>query len=927
MLGTNEDQLLNLPVRRNFLDPARFQSPQVTDRPGMRWWWQSQVSPSELVRELRSIAEAGFGEVEIAFSQGFWADEAQRHALSAVLAEADKLGIGVAMTLGAEWPVRTPNTTTGTKHAAQELQYGVTRLGDSQAVVPIPPTFDDPHCSRASRLLAVTAARVVSWGDPPSIVPGNEHYGPKRIILPPEQSTVLDTSSLVDITPQVTGNTIEWLPRPGDWVLFAFWIRDSEQGATSFLDKDAASAATEYLDEHQIGAENFPMLRRVGTELFEDSLELNADSLFWSPSLPDRFLERHGYAITPYLPVLFAHGMCRYWVPNEEPTPDYELNDLQGARIRSDYYRLISDLYITDHLLLFQRWATTHGLRHKAQVAYGQNLEPVRTNREFVRHGGRAEGESLNSGDRAPLSKDHPNWRYALDWQRALVGGAHQGGTNRISTELGAQFGAAYALTLGDLKQMLDKEWAAGITKPFVHGFGTQEPDAPWPTQSRFQDYVSDTWNDVFYPEWKHWRPLTDYWARGTAVLETGVPRTDVAIYRDGFLTTAARGFGDVDFTAPGLLADTEALERSGYSVQYLDPIGLSEASAVGNGTLFPDGPAYQGLVVEERAITPEAAEAIHKAAARGLCVVFVGESPTEDSGFGGNAKRSERVKAAVNRALELPTVTTVGAFSETAQALSQLGVSPRVSWNGPPLLTQLRDAGDRRYILVYNPEAEQHSANLSIEGTGALRELILMSGETVDINSKCDASRTILSLSLAPLDLRIFELDLEATGQCTQETAPQGRMRLDVSDWRLSVQSVEEGGTRTIELDGQGPADWRTVDELARISGTGLYSCRVAAVPKGSTGVVLEFGELAGSATVRIGNQTFGPAYVSGTVLELGDALAGGEGTHVQIEVRTALRNAVAETGRLRGPFGQPCPHGLVGPVKFFAVGISPGS
>ncbi|WP_279221360.1 hypothetical protein [Actinomyces lilanjuaniae] len=36
---------------------------------------------AELVEELRAVAAAGFGEVEIAFSPGFWADDTQRWAL------------------------------------------------------------------------------------------------------------------------------------------------------------------------------------------------------------------------------------------------------------------------------------------------------------------------------------------------------------------------------------------------------------------------------------------------------------------------------------------------------------------------------------------------------------------------------------------------------------------------------------------------------------------------------------------------------------------------------------------------------------------------------------------------------------------------------------------------------------------------------
>ena len=254
-----------------------------------------------------------------------------------------------------------------------------------------------------------------------------------------------------------------------------------------------------------------------------------------------RFRDLRGYDPTPYLPLLMVHGQCRYWVPDSPVTPDFTpatadgaVTDL-GARVRADYERTLTDLYVSDHLALIQDWAVGHGMRHKAQAAYGQNLEPVRSFRELVRRGGRAEIESLNSGDRAPMGMDRPTWRFSVDWQRSCAAGAHQGGAVRVSTELGAQMDKCYDFSLTDYRHMLDKEWALGATKPFVHGYAAQEADAPWPTRGRFGTIVSESWNHRRFPQWAHWRALTDYWARGTAVLETGAPRCDVAVHRDNF--------------------------------------------------------------------------------------------------------------------------------------------------------------------------------------------------------------------------------------------------------------------------------------------------------------------------------------------------------------------------------------------------------
>ncbi|MFF1572537.1 glycosyl hydrolase [Leifsonia sp. NPDC058292] len=881
----------------------------------MRWWWQSRVPVEELIRQLGAISDAGFREVEVAFSTGVWGDEWQRQALGAVLGEADRIGVRVAMTLGASWPIRTPNTGVGTEFVATELQYGMLRLAsDTAGPLRLPLPFDDDGAGggRTLTLERVTAARVVQWADPPTVTPDG--------IVPPLHSTVLQMDPLIDLTPFVADSMIPWSPRGGEWAVFAFWARDCVQGATSFLDRRAVAAAARYIEKHQVGAGNVELLRKTGSEFFEDSLEFNADSLFWTSGIVERFIDRHGYNPTPYLPVLFAHGMCRYWVPNEEPVPDFEFDTGSGARVRRDYHRLLTDLYISERLLPLQAWSVDHGMRHKAQVAFGQNLEPVRSNREFVRVGGRAEGESLNSGDRAPMSRSDATWRFALDWQRSVVGGAHQGGAVRVSTELGAQFRAAYALTLGDLQQLLAKEWAAGLTKPFVHGVATQAPGVAWPTQTRFQNIVSDSWNDLHFPEWANWRPLTDYWARGTVVLETGVPRTDIAILRDGFLTTAARGVIDDtrDATAPDRLADTEALERAGFTVQFVDPIGLAGQETVGDDrTLFPDGPAYRGLIVDERSLPPETAEAIARAAEHGVRVVIVGEPPSADSGFANGAAGDERVRVAIARALAHPSTVRVDHQASAADAFARLGLVPRAEAGGEPLLTQWREAGRVRYILAYNPLPGAVTTRLSFEGVGRVRELDLTSGRIVPVPHTALRSRTAVPTLIPALGVRLFELDVSVEPEQIIAEPPVEQTVVQLEGWRLDVVSEEPGGPRDIGLDGVGPGDWRTVEALCTVSGTGRYTARVALrdARLANQHAVILLGGLAGSAVVRIDGRIAGTAYVDDTVIDLGDSLV--HGAELEIIVSTPLRNAVIASG-ISPHIGRETSRaqGLIGPV-----------
>lgn len=55
------------------VDPIRFANPDITYRPGVRWWWPGNGATTEdLVAQVEYLHDNGFGAVEIvAFSKGF----------------------------------------------------------------------------------------------------------------------------------------------------------------------------------------------------------------------------------------------------------------------------------------------------------------------------------------------------------------------------------------------------------------------------------------------------------------------------------------------------------------------------------------------------------------------------------------------------------------------------------------------------------------------------------------------------------------------------------------------------------------------------------------------------------------------------------------------------------------------------------------
>jgi hypothetical protein len=932
------------------LDAASFADPPASVHPAMRWWWgpifgapPGAMSPAETRKELGYLADAGFKRVEIAFSTAKWATAEQRENLDAALDEAARRGVTIDMTVGAQWPVRSPDTAPGTGLSEQELQYGrVDVAGGSTFDGAVPLPYDTKDTSRNAKRFAVTAARVVRAGPPVT-----------TLNTPPASSTVLDPTSLVDLTSQVGDGKLTWTAPAGDWVVFGFWARDSSEGVVDHFRRASIDAATAYVEQNQFSSSAAGQLRSVGGSFFEDSLEIDADGIFWTPEMAAQFQARRGYGLTKYLPLVFQQGVHRYWVPETLPIGDFDRPDGAGARVRHDYAETLTDLYVDQHLKPLQEWAVSHGVKFRAQAAFGQNLDPIRSARELARMGGLADDESLNAGDEIPndLVGNAKTWRFAFDHHRTIAGGSHQGGSNAVSTELGAMLGLkTFEFNLGDYKTIMDKEWAAGTTTPLIHGYAYQTSTAVWPGDHAFGGFVPESWNAETYPQWGDWKPLTDYWARGTSVLQAGTARTDVALYRDGFLTTAALGFGRSG-AIKGLF-DAVGMEKAGYSLEYIDPNGVVDPAADGAGVLYPNGPRYRAVVLDERALPAKVAAKLADEAAQGLRVVLVGAVPNADTGYPGD---DARVQDAVARLVAQPTVARVATQADAAGALARLGVVPAAKWSTPAqVYTQHRETADADYFYVYNATNDPEAIDGSFAATGRPYTLDLWTGAVrrLAVWSAADG-RTTVPLRLPALGTTVlaFKKSERSPARHVTSTSPVhetvadgnlvelrdvtgGQREVRFSDgttstvtlpglpapaspgtWHLHVDGTSATGTTPHDLDLTRLEDWRTLPGLAAVSGKGAYTTTLT-LPESWTardrGTYLELGAVSGTVEVFVNGAKAAPDSVTGRDWDISALLRPG-GNDLRVELATTLRNAV--------PGGSQA-YGLLGPVRLVPFG-----
>jgi hypothetical protein len=804
-------------------NPKVFHDPPAETRPGVYWWWQDQpfgrgsaFDLSRALEELSAMRDAGIGKPHIEHWGRDYGNQQQRRNLREVAPFYRENRLQLEQTIGLGFPWTSPETTAAKKLTQQQLVYGrVDVAGGTHFSGPV------PAASRGKGdLIAVTAARVVAA----------------------RRSTILDPASLLDLNSHVANGTVEWDVPAGNWIVFGFWAQNAPSnpvfagpgGKVSITSADSTRAGLGYVATNQVG-EAAAAITGVISSFYEESQEDGVQGIYWNQTEHDKTLEEfarlRGYDIARYLPLLFVPGKYGIYTGHKEPAPDFDLPDGAGARYRHDYDETVTDLYIRNHLLPMQDWASkNYGARIDSQAAYGTIIDSVRAFRALTAAGGLADIEAWSGGDWDPYqTQAHPNWRFALDFYRQASSGAAQGGELEVSLEMGNTTKYQLLPTLGDLKYLMDKAWSAGLTRPEIHGMTLQHKDAPWPYVSRWAELeITESWNHRTYPEWQMLKPLADYWGRGALVLQQGAARTDVAFLRDD-RTWIVPPTNSKAMRVAAPVNDTRRLEEKGFTIGYVDPVGVRETKTGESGALFPDGPAYRAIVIDGAmqnyidplAIAGATATALDRASAKGLAVVFVGAPPVRgNSGRNPAAEDAEVVRAVANMRARR-TTRVVPELEDVAGALREIGVRPASEWPeglSPQMrnlasggvYSQLRERGSTRYFYLWNSSEQRVRFDGSFAAGGSVFSLNLWSGEIRPVGLyRTDGQRTIVPLELAPGETAVLAFASDGPGAPHADRTSADRVvvsggQLEVQDARGGAHEITiAGASRTIVLAG----------------------------------------------------------------------------------------------------------------------------
>ncbi|KAF2671303.1 hypothetical protein BT63DRAFT_385815, partial [Microthyrium microscopicum] len=608
-----------------------FQSPAAVARPRFRYWLpDASVSPASVAADVRAAASIGAGGIELLgfynYGKGTppkgldWSvtgPEASGFGgrkfvaiLEAVLQEAKASGILVDLALG-------PNQGQGVPAAEDDI-------GKQWDLVPVSaetvgghlklPGWGEKGKGQGGRLVAAVLAKTI--GESVSDVVRSKE---ERTLRLKRKYTrlMLAKHSLRDVTSDVRNGSVELgvLAGPG-WRLFAYYERQTGarnliakkgisglDGGSYVVDHFSAAGAklvTKFWDEHMLPGTVKTLLKEVGSNTWEDSVEIESH-VSWSPTLPARFQEKFGYDLRRILPVIsFANNnlATQSAAPGEFECV-LDTTD-QGKGFVNDFRSLLADGY-ADYLTVLKNWTNNLGMGLSTQTSYNLPMDMAAT---------------------IPLV-DVPECEYLqfknnIDAYRQFTGSAHVADANIISNEMGAEASYAYRYPLSMLITSMNRAFAAGVNRFVLHGQGYsgKYEGTTWPGHTAFSYLFADIYSPK-QPAWEHgFADVLSYVSRVQWVLQQGVPQVDVAIFNKVSAT---------DWKFEDSVYKSSDLADAGYSYEYLSPSDPSMSRLkVKEARLGPAGPAYKALIVDrENNLTDRAVSLIEEYAQNGLPVLI----------------------------------------------------------------------------------------------------------------------------------------------------------------------------------------------------------------------------------------------------------------------------------------------------------------
>jgi hypothetical protein len=574
-------------------------------RPWVWWWWHgSAVDQTNIAHELQRFHDAGLGGVQITSIYGVRGAETRDipYLTPAWLAmmgytvdEAQRLGMGVDMTLGSGWCFGGPTVSDQDANASVGVKTFDVAAGEKL----------NAKFNRAS-----TQALVAFSPDGKS----------------------------VELTDKISADgEVNWTAPAGSWTVYAISQKPSGQkvkraapgGEGWMLNPAYPQAVRDWLPWFDAAFANYTGSKPQA--VFQDSYEYRTD---WAPDFFAQFEKLRGYKLQTELPALLAAPeRSEGGFAADSLITNHASLDLDHiARVKYDYRRTISDIMAEQSEPAWIDWAHKNGFSTIYQA-----------------HGTPGNWLDLYGDADIPETEMFHNDRSVLI-SKFASSAAHTQGRALTGAETGTWLKEHFTETLADLKYLADDMFLAGINHIYYHGACYSPDDAPWPGWLFYASTEMNPRNSI----WRDVPALNEYVARCQSILQSGKPDNDVLLYwpvADFWSDPAGR-------VQPMSVSRTEWFEdqpigktahelwNKGYTFDYVSDRQLLAAKVVDGKIQMPGGD-YKVIVVPECKFMPlETFKQLLALAGNGATIYFETLKQSDVCGWGNlQGRREEYLK------------------------------------------------------------------------------------------------------------------------------------------------------------------------------------------------------------------------------------------------------------------------------------------
>ncbi|GAA2026679.1 hypothetical protein GCM10009819_07380 [Agromyces tropicus] len=573
----------------------------------------------------------------------------------------------------------------------------------------------------------------------------------------------------------------------GDWVLFGSYHHGTGQVmsggasvtihnrsyATDYFSAGGVQKVFDFWDDHILDAEMVVLLQEngeQGTSIFEDSIEIHADSPLWTADLLSAMGADNGYDASEYAPIL-ALGSAQSF---DDPA--------MATRILEDKNLTLGDLYADEHAARISDWTSTFGYTYRAQAYTLAGLDIAAA----------AAAVDIPEGDNSTSG----------DGLRNIAAAVNLTGGELLSMET-TTFSADINSTWQTVAREVNRDLSHGVNRSIFHGSAFART---------FNDYADawPGWNFVCCGNrsfssynarqvwWDDADTFSDYVARSQSVMQAGRADVDLAV-----LLGTDTGFQIQSGNSLQQLLD------EGYSYNLLSESLLDEPSAVvEDGVLAPDGPAYGALIVKQaQRLSAPAVQKLVGYAESGLPVILYGTDLTRVYGTEKPGNTDADLQAALTSLLAIGNVAEASTQAEVSSLLAGWGVEPDVEHQVASLEASHRatDAADYYYLYNASTSSVLSGASVALEGEGVPYELDAWTGEMTPIAEYGVVDgRVIVDLDLEVRDAAIIALIGNGAADQLHAESVSDSGTVAYQNPNTVVLRTSEAGTYVIDGSGQ---------------------------------------------------------------------------------------------------------------------------